>query len=69
MKPTNQTPTLLDDLLVIIAFVAVIVGLCLAWRFTPLVTTVAMIIGFKQLAVKWGPSLHAAMAYQLARLL
>lgn len=67
MKTNN--PTLMDDLLVIIAFVAIIAGMCLAWRFTPLVTTVAMIIGFKQLAVKWGQSLHAAMAYQLARLL
>lgn len=69
MKPTNQNPTLIDDLLVIVVFVAVIAGVCLAWRFTPLVTTVAMIVGLKQLAVKWGQSLHAAMAYQLARLL
>lgn len=67
MKTNN--PTLIDDLLVIVAFIAIIGGLCLAWRFTPLVTTVAMIIGLKQLAVKWGQSLHAAMAYQLARLL
>lgn len=69
MKPTNQTFTVVDDLLVVISFVAVIVGMCLAWRFTPLTTTVAMIMGFKQLAVKWGQSLQAAMAYQLGRLL
>lgn len=67
MKTNN--PTLIDDLLVIVTFVVIIAGVCLAWRFTPLVTTVVMIIGLKQLAVKWGQSLHAAMAYQLARLL
>lgn len=67
MKTNN--PTLIDDLLVIVTFVAIVAGICLAWRFIPLVITVAMIIGLKQLAVKWGQSLHAAMAYQLERLL